>query len=427
MLKTIFETIIAYFYWFLLIIKIKFLRTEATTSQINNSYLLFSNFPPESGGGVFRPHSWVKYSDLYPSNTMNVITKSCSEKNFSKTNALLLSEIPEDVMITFVENNLQTSYKLFPEVSGTFSSVIFMALKAIKLYQKSPPRVIIASGPDFNYFVAAYYTSLYFKVPLIIDYRDEWSLCPFDFVSKTPQDHKWEKIIQAHASQILFTTQSQLTRNSEHFGQEYLSKSVVIYNGWDDSNLKKSTTLIQKETNSINICFFGNFAAHSAPEILFEEMLLLTQTLNLTISLIGTIAEDAEHLIRKYKKHMQINIYPQVPINEVLSIMNQESVDFLILISNKKLKNYLPGKIFYYLASKKPILIYGSKGESQRLVESMGAGVFCPTGDIQLLEQFILSIKTKKIVPICKLRTTKINEMTRKNLALKVFNILNKY
>ena len=54
--------------------------------------------------------------------------------------------------------------------------------------------------------------------------------------------------------------------------------------------------------------------------------------------------------------------------------------DVLLVLSAPGLERYLPSKLFEYLASRRPVLIFGSAGESSALVDKLAAGVLCAPG-----------------------------------------------
>ncbi|ALO36443.1 hypothetical protein CMT41_18105 [Colwellia sp. MT41] len=418
--SSLFDTAISYCLW----LKLKtIILLSSHDLDKGDCVLLFSNFPPEKGGGIFRPHSWVKY---IPDDGLQikVITLKATAKNTSSVNENMLKELPKNSSVTYVYSDISPSYKLFPKSSGSFIKAILMALKAIYLYKKTPPKKIIASGPEFSYFIAAYYTSLYFDAPLIIDYRDEWTLCPFDFVSKEPGDSKWETVIQKHANKIIFTTRSQLISNGEHFGKVSFGKSIVIPNGWDDSDLNKTKLKLKTQKEHLNLCFFGNFAEHSVPQAFLEVLTEINKDTKIILSIIGSISECMKKTIANYEHNLTINIYSQIPINEVLDAMNLESVDALILISNKELSNYLPGKIFYYLASKKPILLLGVEGESQYLVETLKAGILCPLHNKTTVKKALSNIASSRIPINDDERQDWARLHTRRQLAKNLYQLL---
>src|SRR5690606_20957451 len=79
----------------------------------------------------------------------------------------------------------------------------------------------------------AYYLSLHFRVPIVLEYRDEGTESPFSFVSIGNVDRAWEKRSLRRARRVIFTTQSQLEHSVAQFPCGHRERSVVIANGWE--------------------------------------------------------------------------------------------------------------------------------------------------------------------------------------------------
>jgi glycosyltransferase involved in cell wall biosynthesis len=70
----------------------------------------------------------------------------------------------------------------------------------------------------------------------------------------------------------------------------------------------------------------------------------------------------------------------------------QES-DALLLLASHDLARYLPGKLFDYLAARRPVLVFGSRGESSALIDQLNAGVFCPSGSAAALREALVRLR----------------------------------
>jgi hypothetical protein len=67
--------------------------------------------------------------------------------------------------------------------------------------------------------------------------------------------------------------------------------------------------------------------------------------------------------------------------------------DVLLLVARPDLKRYLPGKLLDYVAARRPILVFGSRGESSELIEKLGVGVFCELGSATALGDALMRLK----------------------------------
>ena len=94
------------------------------------------------------------------------------------------------------------------DVGGPFPQALDWADVGIQTNLSVQPDIVVASSPTFSGFVAGYFISRRLKCPLVLDYRDEWSENPFQFVRKTAFGRAWEKRCLRHATKVIFTTES---------------------------------------------------------------------------------------------------------------------------------------------------------------------------------------------------------------------------
>lgn len=91
----------------------------------------------------------------------------------------------------------------------------------------------VRRGPPFRQFPAAYLLARRHGVPLVVDYRDECTACPFDFVRRDNADLWWERRCLGAAALAIFTTESQRQNALHTFRELSPERALVIHNGWD--------------------------------------------------------------------------------------------------------------------------------------------------------------------------------------------------
>jgi glycosyltransferase involved in cell wall biosynthesis len=58
----------------------------------------------------------------------------------------------------------------------------------------------------------------------------------------------------------------------------------------------------------------------------------------------------------------------------------------LLLFNDARFARYIPGKLYEYLAARRPVIVFGEDGESAELVRRLGAGWIVPADDADILE-----------------------------------------
>ena len=216
-----------------------------------------------------------------------------------------------------------------------------------------------------------------YDIPWIADLRDLWNLNPY--VNHTFIRNYFEKRLELKTFEnvdILTTTTplAKKTLQSLH----PTKKIVSIVSGYDPQDFKdlKQT----KKSDKLTLMYAGSlYNGKRNPSILFEAVSQLIEenkidSDKITIYFYGDAA-NLEELSKKYNIESIVSIHGKVSHDEVLQ--NQMNSDVLLLISwmNEKEKMFMPGKVYEYMGSKKPILSIGYKeGSLKELIEKTNIG-----------------------------------------------------
>ncbi len=373
------------------------LRRAARTKSRRHLALFASALPPSSSVGVQRPLSFMQYA----CGAGWRIDAFCSEplRSESQHGDELVERVPREAKLHVVPTSVrQPSYRFFPRVDGDFTNAIAFAHQAIATMASDPPDIVMASGPQFFTFVAALFVARRFGVPLVLDYRDEWTECPFEFVRKDGSDRAWERRCLRRADAVLFTTESHRTHQLSTFPELSSEKAYVVSNGWDpDEFVESLRARPSTEPHTLSVAYVGSLAGQTPPhdflasleQLLAEEPAWVDR---IRIQFIGRRGPRAEEAIRAFRFPGILEIIDHVGKRE--AIRRMQNSDVLLLISMEGLERYLPAKLFEYLAARRPILIFGRPGEASQLMEQLGAGVLCPSGSTAALREALLRLST---------------------------------
>ena len=114
---------------------------------------------------------------------------------------------------------------------------------------------------------------------------------------------------------------------------------------------------------------------------------------------------------------------PQLSRADAQRLMRRCSL--LLLIVNKDMDRYRPGKLYSYLASGTPILVYGSDGESGQIVRSLACGTVVADGDDAALETALArAMDDDTSISDGSRRLEWIRSMDRRLLAGRLFELL---
>jgi glycosyltransferase involved in cell wall biosynthesis len=268
-------------------------------------------------------------------------------------------------------------------------------------FAADPPEMIVASGPPFHNFLAASLLARRFRSRLVLEYRDEWSENPFDWVDKHPDNRRWEAWCLAQADLVIFTTQSQLDHQLGRFSLLERRRCVVIPNGWDPEDFQHfDGQTIDRSNGTITIGFFGNFGAMGDPSLFLSDLAgVLTARPRLRAKfrfrIVGQKTKLALALLRDFPFPECLSTEDQLP--KARACREMMAVDYLLLLNPPELARYIQGKLFEYVRSGTRILVYGAGGEAEEIVRTCNAGTIVRPGDVaslaELLEQASTSLK----------------------------------
>lgn len=373
---------------------------RSTRAQPGRHLALFAwALPPNSGAGVHRPLSFMRYG----SDAGWRIDAFCGEPRDDQRlhGDELLSRVPREATLHAVpRSSRQPSYRFFAPVDGGLTNALAFARHASTTLANDPPDLVLASGPPFSMFVAGFLVSRRFGVPLVLDYRDEWTECPFDFVNKEGNDRAWERRCLRAADAVLFTTESHRRHQLATFPELLASKAHLVPNGWVPDDFvdagRESLVLDSSEARIMSLAHVGTLSGHTPPNDFLDSMQqLLTDEpgwiARLKIQFIGRRSSTADAAIRAFKFPSVLEVIDHVGKREANRRMQQS--DALLLLADQDLERYIPGKLFDYLASRTPVLVFGSRGEAATLVDRLGAGLFCPSGSDNALRDALLRLQ----------------------------------
>jgi glycosyltransferase involved in cell wall biosynthesis len=388
--------------------------------------LLFAYFyPPLGGPAVQRPLKMIKY--LY---NMGWITDVISVKDIvyhSRDESLVQEDKAAgvyrtgsaDVMSILKKTADKTSlnagkvYFHTPEflkriirssflIDDKYGWLKYAVKQAEALCRKHQYSAVMATISPFTPALAAYQISQKFALPLIIDYRDHWTLNPFHYYF-TPI-HKmistyWEKKVVQQAS-LISTAGSFLGEDLvRKFGKQQAVKLQIMYNGWDKEDFAKLQST-SAPTGKFIISYLGSLYGKQTVKYFIQAVQNMRKKRllpdNLEIRFIGNFYRENLALLRSQELSDIIKIIPQVEHLKALELMHCSDLLLLFLPGNFY-KSVVMGKVFEYMRSGVEILaMIPAENETALLLKEFNYQNICPMDDIGKIEELLQSCFEKK-------------------------------
>ena len=294
---------------------------------------------------------------------------------------------------TLFEVNNIVLLRLFSYSTFVIQSILY----ALRLSKKSEIVITIAplsSGIIGSVVKMANKTHHHFDVPDILpDLGISAGMIKNKFVIKLL--FRLEKWVYKNSDTISTCTIGQLKNiNSKGIPKE---KITWIPDWIDNSNLVTfHKAIASKISNNFKgkkiISFIGNIGALQNPMVFIKTMKLLSKNNQVYFLFIG----DGIMLSKLKFKVAELNLsnvdfLGRVKREQILELMSMSTALVANYLPDKHLNLYIPGKLFEYAISKKPIIM-GAKGDAEIFINKYQLGIVVPPSDPEAFKKAILKI-----------------------------------
>ena len=419
-------------------------------------------WPPSGGGGVQR---WLKFIKYLPDFGWEPIVFTPENPDFSLQDNTLQKDVSPDLeVIRFPIWEPFGVYKKLFKSSGktvkqgivieksklTFGDRISIWIRAnlfipdprvfwVKPSAKFLESVIhdndiglvITTGPPHSMHLIGKRLKKTTGVKWIADFRDPWSdwdvLEKMKISSLAHSVHKYlERKVMKHCDLVLTVS----NRLANSFIEKQHSLNVqVVNNGVDEDDF------ILPEPSSKDLKFrivhMGLLNEIRNPTQLWralEELCIEEDGFKeqLEVVLAGMVSDSILDQIKESKQLKQSLTYMDyLPHKEVFDQYNSASVLLLLLNQSENAKWILPGKMYEYMFTGKPILTLGdTESDVQDLLKECDAGEVFDFDDKEKIKSFLISSYQRFKEGIRPVKSDKVSLYSRRNLTKKLSNYM---
>ena len=379
-------------------------------------------WPPTGGSGVQR---WVKFSKFLPEFGWQPVIYTPSNPEMQSVDETLLEEIPGSVEV--VKRKITEPYGLYRNLFGKGSSTDMKTLtsegkkslkgrlslwlrsnlfipdprvwwvrpsvKFLKEYLKEHPvDVIVTTGPPHSLHLIGLRLSRTTGLPWISDFRDPWTKMywfkKMGLTGCSERKHRrLEKKVLDGSSAVLTVTP--MVRD---FYKGLTSTMVeMITNGYDEEDFEGE---VEKD-GFFNITHTGLFPGDGNPEVLWEVLEEKAAAdpefaKALRIRLVGKT--DAAVFASLKAHSLDGSVVDRGYLSHPEAVLAQRKASLLILPlrNDPDYAMILPGKLFEYVASDRPVLGIGqTDGAMADLLKETGAGIVCGWDGKTAVREFV--------------------------------------
>lgn len=368
-------------------------------------------WPPSGGAGVQRILKFVKYLPGYGIKPY-IITVNEDKASYPVIDNSLSSDIPEEAVIirtdTFEPYDLYSKILRKKSIPTGFSNesepgmvqIIsrfirgnffipdarigwgkFAIGEAVKIIENEKINTIITTSPPHSVQVTGLKLKEKFRhIRWIADLRDPWTdIYYYNEFSHLPfarkKDLLLEKKVLENADEIITVSKSLrelFLKKSEKINPE---KIKVIHNGFDEDDFKKN---VINDKKGFIITYTGTIAESYNPHVFFHALKDAVEKIQGLKFLLRFVGNPASSLI-KYANDIslsgKVEVIPSVTHERSVEYLLESDALLLVIPEIKNDKGILTGKLFEYLAARKPVICIGpAAGDAAEIIKECKAG-----------------------------------------------------
>jgi hypothetical protein len=417
-------------------------------------------WPPGGGSAVVRWVKFVKYLGLF---NYEPVVYAPLDPQYPVIDNSFARDIPEN--ITILKKKIWEPYRVFKwftgrgktenlltgftsetkksgirdDISNWIRSNFFIpdarkywikpSVKFLSEYlSENPVETVITTGPPHSIHLIGLGLKKRLNIKWIADFRDPWTRIDFykellltKYADK--KHHLLEKEVLNRADRIIVVSETM----KREFAESTLKNIVVIPNGFDEENINGYKV---EPDLKFSIVYTGIMNQAREPKKLWQ---VLTELINenkkfaedLEILFIGNIDYSIIENISMFKLDKYFRKIDFMAHDKVVQYQKKAKVLLLPLNDAPNARSIVTGKIFEYLAARRPIIAIGpTDGDAASILTETRSGRTFDFNDTVNLKNHIIELYDKCMTGNLEVSSINIEKFTRKNLTAELANVI---
>ena len=380
-------------------------------------------WPPAGGPGVQR---WLKFVKYLPDFGVEPIVYCPDNPNYPILDTSLVSDVSSD--LTVLKTPIREPYKWAQLVSKSKTASLSKGLisnpkkqsilEKILLFIRGNffipdaraswvrPSVsflseyitthkidtIITTGPPHSLHLIGLQLKQKHALKWVADFRDPWTQIGYhkklNLGSSAQKKHKnLETSVLQSADEIVVTSQK-----TKSLFLDLTTKPILVLTNGYDFEITNESTLDSKFT----VSHIGSLLEGRNPSILWEVLSDLLKKYEdfaaaFQLNLIGSVSEEVMNTICSFGLESYVCNIGYIPHIDVLESQKKSQVLLLIEEDSKETEYIIPGKLFEYMASKRPIIAIGPKASDvEKILNQTRSGTYFRYDDTAALRTLLV-------------------------------------
>lgn len=285
---------------------------------------------------------------------------------------------------------------------------------------------IITSGPPHSMHLIGQKLKEKHNLRWIADFRDPWTTIGYHKSLKlstySENQHKiLERQVLGAADSIIVTSQ-----NTKIEFQSLTDRPIeVITNGYDVEKVEKQTL-----DTKFSLAHIGSLLSERNPKILWQSLSELVKenaefARHFELKLIGTVSQEILETIHAYNLDDYLNLVGYVSHQEAVAHQRRSQVLLLIEINSLETISIIPGKLFEYMVSERPIIAIGPRAsEFADIITQTNTGAFFDYDEKDKLKAMLLKYFEAFSAGTLQSHPVGLQQYSRKSLTQKLSQLI---
>ncbi len=254
--------------------------------------------------------------------------------------------------------------------------------KAAELLPNGKYKAIVTTSPPHSTQLIGLELKKKYKLPWIADLRDPWTnIYYYEELYHTALakriDEKYEHQVLEQADAVIVTSEDTKRLFLNKPVAVDASKILVIPNGYDEDDFQYPSA---PPKDTLLITYTGTITENYNIDIFLKVLAHLTSVhseINYKLRFVGAVPDGVRNRIEKAGVLGITEFVPYVPHGEAIKYLMESSILLLGIpdVANEYANVPIPGKLFEYLASNKPIVAIGPvHSDTDHIIDECGAG-----------------------------------------------------
>jgi glycosyltransferase involved in cell wall biosynthesis len=376
-------------------------------------------FPPLGLSGVQRTLKFVKYMPSFDWQPTVITTGNVAYYAHDKSLQNDLDKLDISVIRTsaFDPNAVLSKYgtvnipgerirKLLNRINQTVfipDNKISWSKKAYKaasqVLAKEPYDIIFVTAPPFSAFKISAMLKKKFDIPLVVDYRDLWYKSYFAFYPTPLHSYLHKRMEYSSlrvADKVIVTNRKIKEKLLNIYKFLTFDDVVIIPHGFDPEDFLIIKP-VPKATDKMILTYSGIFLEYNSPKYFLEAFKQITIerpdiASKIELHFVGYLRQENKKLVRKLKLEEFVKDFGYMNHDEALSKVMSSDVLWFMIGHKRNIDAILPGKMFEYFGSGKPVIAFVPEGAAKSAALEYGASFVTEPEDVKAIKDTIFKV-----------------------------------